>query len=74
MPKERAAGNPPARSPKISILVLVIHIALSPNMSSWRCWLFAVCGLPGLREDTQLSQSSPLVIQSLSGVPEALSR
>jgi hypothetical protein len=35
---------------------------------------FAVCGPPGLREDTQLSQSSPLVIQSLSGVPEALSR
>jgi hypothetical protein len=33
----------------------------------------AVCGPPGLREDTQLSQSSPLVIQSLSGVPEALS-
>jgi transposase InsO family protein len=34
----------------------------------------AVCGPPGLREDTQLSQSSPLVIQHLSGVPEALSR
>jgi hypothetical protein len=34
----------------------------------------AVCGPPGLREDTQLSQNSPLVIQSLSGVPEALSR
>jgi hypothetical protein len=34
----------------------------------------AVCGPSGLREDTQLSQSSPFVIQSLSGVPEALSR
>jgi hypothetical protein len=34
----------------------------------------AICGHPGLREDTQLSQSSPLVIQSLSGVPDALSR
>jgi hypothetical protein len=36
--KERAGGgNPPALSPKIFILVLVIHTTLSPNMSSWRC-------------------------------------
>jgi hypothetical protein len=38
------------------------------------CFEAAGCGPPGLREDTQLSHSSPLVIQSLSGVPEALSR
>jgi hypothetical protein len=54
-------------------LILRVHQAVHiPTMSN--NLLCAVCGPPGLREDTQLSQSSPLVIQSLSGVPEALSR